>query len=260
MPRARNLKPGFFKDAKVVSCSFESRLLFQGMWCLADYMGRLKYVPIEIKMEIFPADQIDIEKSATELESAGLISRYRDHSGMTLVQIEGFTKHQNPHINERQDSKGQPAPHLPGPDDIDQGGGGDKTPLEQRVREATRAILEYYQSDPADSLNLIPDSLKFKGQTPKAPDRFADFWSVYPKRVKKAEAKKKWKAKRLDDKADEIIADVEKRKRSDGRWLDGFVPDPTTYINGERWDDEIEPRKGADGKREPNPPSRRVLN
>jgi len=80
------------------------------------------------------------------------------------------------------------------------------------------------------------------GQT--APDRFDDFWLTYPKKVKKAEARKKWKARKLDLKADEIIADVQARTARDGRWLEGYVPDPTTYINGSRWDDEIEPPRG----------------
>ena len=91
MARARNIKPGFFKDAKVVACSFEARLLFQGLWCLADYTGRLKYVPIELKMEVFPADSVDIEKCMTELSNVGLIEIYYDHSGSALVQVLGLS-------------------------------------------------------------------------------------------------------------------------------------------------------------------------
>lgn len=84
-----------------------------------------------------------------------------------------------------------------------------------------------------------------------APDRFADFWDVYPKKVKKQDAKKKWKARKLDQKADEIIADVKARQAKDGRWLEGFVPDPTTYINGSRWEDALEaPRRNGSSKPE----------
>ena len=94
---------------------------------------------------------------------------------------------------------------------------------------------------------------------PSAPDRFPDFWSAYPKKREKKKARDAWKRKRLDSRADEIIADVRNRIEKDGQWLDGYVPHPTTYINGERWDDEIEPRKGTDGKREPTPPHLRAL-
>lgn len=71
-------------------------------------------------------------------------------------------------------------------------------------------------------------------------DRFNDFWKAYPKKVKKADALKKWKSKRLDNKADEIITDVQIRITDDPRWKETqFIPDPTTYLNGERWNDEI---------------------
>jgi len=162
MARARNLKPGFFKDARIVACSYEARLLFQGLWCMGDYMGRLKYVPLEIKMEIFPADPVDVEKCMQELSDNGLIQIYSDRSGAALVQVTNFTKHQNPHVNERQDRNKNPLPCLPGPDDVQQeeGESGEEKPTtEQQVAEALRVLREYSESDPADSLNLIPDSL-----------------------------------------------------------------------------------------------------
>lgn len=78
-------------------------------------------------------------------------------------------------------------------------------------------------------------------------DRFGEFWELYPKKVAKKPAAEKWKAKKLDAKADEILADVRARMKSDRRWLDGYVPNPTTYLTQERWQDEIQ---GA-----PRPPS-----
>ena len=163
MARSRNLKPSFFKDAKVVACSFEARLLFEGLWCLSDYKGRLKYVPLEIKMEIFPGDDVNIEKCMEELADQKLIQIYTDDSGTTLVQVRNFSRHQNPHVNERQDKYKKPMPHLPGPDNVNsekQEGVEEKPTKEQQLKDALVLLQEYYQSDPADSLNLIPDSLK----------------------------------------------------------------------------------------------------
>jgi len=81
------------------------------------------------------------------------------------------------------------------------------------------------------------------------PDRFADFWDVYPRKVKKVEARKVWASKKLDAKADELIADVKERREKDRQWIDGFVPHPTTYLRGERWGDEIE--KGVPAQNKP---------
>lgn len=75
-------------------------------------------------------------------------------------------------------------------------------------------------------------------------DRFQDFWSVYPKKVKKKQARDIWKRKGLDAIADKIVQDVKTRLEEDGQWLDGFIPHPTTYLTGDRWDDEISERRG----------------
>ena len=162
MARARNIKPGFFKDAKVVSCSFAARLLFEGLWCIADYMGRLKYVPLEIKMEIFPADDINVEELIAELAKQNLIAIYPDHSGTTLVQVVNFTKHQNPHINERIGKDKEPLSCLPSEEEckpVDIDADEEKPSHEQQLKDALVLLREYSESDPADSLNLIPDSL-----------------------------------------------------------------------------------------------------
>jgi len=41
---------------------YEARLLYQGLWCLADKAGRLEDRPKYLKAEIFPYDNINIEK------------------------------------------------------------------------------------------------------------------------------------------------------------------------------------------------------
>lgn len=73
--------------------------------------------------------------------------------------------------------------------------------------------------------------------------RFEDFWTVYPNKKGKADAMKAWKRKRLDDLAERIIADVLARAVGDRQWLDGYIPHGSTYVNGEGWQDAIEPPK-----------------
>lgn len=75
--------------------------------------------------------------------------------------------------------------------------------------------------------------------------RFDEFWDCYPKKVEKKKAKQLWKSRKLDDLADYIIPDVVNRTKNDGKWLDGYVPNPTTYIRGDRWEDEITPPKAS---------------
>lgn len=75
-------------------------------------------------------------------------------------------------------------------------------------------------------------------------DGFDDFWKAYPKKVAKADAKKAWvKLKTTGEQREQIRVGLEKAKRSAGWLKDGgqFIPNPASWINGQRWEDEIEP-------------------
>ena len=70
-------------------------------------------------------------------------------------------------------------------------------------------------------------------------DRFEEWWKEYPKKTKKKEAFRVWGTAKLDLLCDRLLEDVRRRMVSDDRWKRGFIPDPTTYLRGERWNDEI---------------------
>ena len=70
-------------------------------------------------------------------------------------------------------------------------------------------------------------------------DRFDEWWSLYPKKSGKKAVLAKWKSRNLNSFAETLIADVKKRNMLDRKWIDGFAPNPLTYINGDRWEDEI---------------------
>jgi len=97
--RARNVKPSFFQNEQLAELPFEARLLFAGLWCLADREGYLEDRPKRIKMHIFPADMLDVEPLLVGLAEQGLIVRYGDAAGR-YIHIPNFSKHQRPHINE----------------------------------------------------------------------------------------------------------------------------------------------------------------
>lgn len=97
--RARNIKPGFFKNPELAECPFEARILFAGLWCMADREGRLEDRPTKIKMELFPADSFDINPLLDLLAKKGLIHRY-EAMGLMVIQVVAFSEHQNPHHKE----------------------------------------------------------------------------------------------------------------------------------------------------------------
>lgn len=98
--RARNIKPGFFKNEQLLECSMAARLLFPGLWMMADRNGYLEDRPKKIKIEIFPADNVDIPSLLQELSDNGLIIRY-EVDGKRYIYIPNFAKHQTPYQNEK---------------------------------------------------------------------------------------------------------------------------------------------------------------
>lgn len=110
MSRARNIKPGFFRNADLVELPVETRLLFVGLWTLADREGRLADRPKQIKMEIYPADAFDVGAMLDELQGAGFIERYVSNE-IKYIQIVNFTKHQNPHRDEKASTIPAPCKH-----------------------------------------------------------------------------------------------------------------------------------------------------
>jgi hypothetical protein len=109
MARARNIKPGFFANADLAECSMPARLLFIGLWTVADRAGRLEDRPKQIKYNLFPTDDIDVDAELSSLADHGFIIRYQ-HGESRFIQVVNFTKHQTPHIKEA-------ASTIPAPDE-----------------------------------------------------------------------------------------------------------------------------------------------
>ncbi|MGH8659848.1 MAG: helix-turn-helix domain-containing protein [Gammaproteobacteria bacterium] len=74
---------------------------------------------------------------------------------------------------------------------------------------------------------------------------FDQFWKRYPRKEGKKKALEVWTRKKLEsrEKATPIILDVIKRASEHKPWIDGYIPHASTYLNGERWDDEISPKE-----------------
>lgn len=68
---------------------------------------------------------------------------------------------------------------------------------------------------------------------------FEQFWSVYPKKVAKAEARKAFAKKVRHEDMTKLLATIDKYKRTK-QWSDKqYIPHPTTFLNQERWNDEV---------------------
>lgn len=161
MARARNIKPGFFKNEDLAECSSWTRLCFAGLWTLADCEGRLEDRPKRIKGELFAFDSIEVDPLLVELQARGFIFRYQA-AGQSLIQILQFRKHQNPHHRE-------PKSVLPSPQSLgllpdasttepwaDDALHEDEAPGEAEAEDASDDMAR--GSSRADTGTLIPDT------------------------------------------------------------------------------------------------------
>lgn len=101
MARARNIKPALFTNEVLGVGHPLCTLLFQGLWLLADREGRLEDRPLRIKAEIFPYREADVDAMLHWLAHKGFIVRYQA-GGKAYIEVINFTKHQNPHKNEKE--------------------------------------------------------------------------------------------------------------------------------------------------------------
>ena len=128
MARIRSIKPDYWTDEKVVELSPFARLLFIGLWNFADDDGRMVFSPKRIKMQIFPADDLDALELIRELHKEKLVEIYtesrrippnppEDSEGYcggeeaVYMQVVNFDKHQK--VDKRSPSKYPPPPDAP---------------------------------------------------------------------------------------------------------------------------------------------------
>ena len=147
MARARNIKPGFFKNEILGVADPLYSLLFEGLWVLADRSGRLEDRPLRIKGEVFPyREGLNVDAMLTWLESNGFIRRYTAQGKKCILVLE-FVKHQNPHKNETESELPSPSDECTKHEEI-----GTTT----EIIGSTRA--DSLSSDSLSSDSLIPDT------------------------------------------------------------------------------------------------------
>jgi hypothetical protein len=221
--RARNLKPGFFKNEILGALQPIARLLYEGLWCLADREGRLEDRPTRIKVEVLPYDDCNVDTLLIELTKFKFINRY-SVNGDNYIEILNFKKHQNPHIKEGESI-------IP-------------TPVEHKTNTKRTRCRSGVKSPPS----LNPPSLN-----PESPfleslfSSFEVFWKEYPKKIGKGYAKKIFlKVKPDEELLKKMIEKIQIFKTTEQWQKDGgqFIPHPATWLNREGWEDEV-PQTGV---------------
>ncbi|HFK5797940.1 TPA: hypothetical protein ACG0L7_001784 [Enterobacter hormaechei subsp. oharae] len=170
MARSRNIKPGFFTNDELAECQPLARILFAGLWTIADKEGRLDDRPKKIKAMVLPFDDVDCDALLQQLHQHKFINRYQVQ-GDSYIQVSNWKKHQNPHCKEAASEIPEPSQNQNGTEQEQC----NSDAKEEKEEEGKPQVIENNEAqekhgaskvqeqvknslNPADSLNLIPDS------------------------------------------------------------------------------------------------------
>lgn len=212
MARIRSIKPDAFRSDTLSQVPRGVRWTFAGLWTYLDDDGYGRDNVRLIKAALYPLDEditVDtIADDLKQLEAIGSICRYeadgRDYLHVPKSPDKGWD-HQK--IN-------RPTPT--------------KFP---RCREhSVTAHGALTEGSP-------PDREQGTGNKEQGVSEFDEFWAAYPRKTDKGNAKKAWLKALKKKPAEQIIAAAAAYAATKPE--PKFTAHPTTWLNGERWDDEL---------------------
>jgi hypothetical protein len=201
MSRIRSIHPGQWRDADFVECSFAARLLAVALRNDADDQGIFEWRPKQIKINCFPADDVNIDDLLGELITFNIVKSF-DHAGKKFGAIRNFRRYQRPkkpnHIHflppelvtfvGHQEDGGEPVGNRFGAGsepEIDQGEPGSEIPSQKKeVGEGVGSRKEGKKEPHAESVVPLPrarrtradSGLAFEGSVVRLTQKDFDNW------------------------------------------------------------------------------------
>lgn len=234
MARIRNIKPDFWTDEKLVELEPIERLLFIGLWNFADDKGYLPYSPKRIKMQVFPGDSIEISRGIQSLISGGQVTLYDSAEGKVL-HITNWDKHQK--VSNPSQSKYEELNLTEVSEEPRNNAEIGSESLEDSV-SSTEDSRELHKEREGERERVVKSS-----PSPATPSRFDEFWSHYPRKVGKDDARKAYRRAIKRAAAQDIIDGCERFGNDPNIPEKQFIPHAEKWLNRGGWDDEPLPSR-----------------
>lgn len=217
---SRIIREGILTSERVNSLSPNAELFYRRLMSVVDDYGRFSANLTLLRASCYPlkldsVKEDSIKKHLAECVGAGLIVLFTV-ADKTFLELQDF----------RQQVRAKESKY-PSPD------GG--------VLITCKADAKQVISDVHLDVVEDEDDKKHMSASADVPDRFPEFWAMWPstdRKEGKAKCAERWKARRLDLVADQILGHVAALKHTK-KWQDGFEPAPLTYINQKRWEDGL---------------------
>ena len=208
------ISPEFWSDEKIGRLSLTARLLYIGIWNFADDDGRFQADAKLLRASIFPyGDKISITRAMSELAEQKLVIYYRIGS-CSFGFVPRWSKWQK--IDKYRPS------NLPEPPTIENDG-----------------IFD--ESSGNGQVELLPNRIE-QNRIEYIPYGFDQFWNDYPKKISKKKALQSWTRLKPDQELVKVILNAVRNQSRSEQWLKDkgqYIPHPATWLNQERWNDEL---------------------
>lgn len=221
--------------------AFEETFFYRLIVNCDDY-GRMDARAKILAARLFPLKglkEAQINDALRALSDADLIKVY-EVDGKPYLQMKTWERHQQ--VRARRSK-------YPSPDDgtCSQLQPSD-TNCEQMISNDSKCPRNPIQSNP----NPNPIQNEKRARDAETADRFARFWAAYPRKEAKKNAEAAFRMINPDeDLLARMLESIAKWAKSEQWTKDGqaFIPHPSTWLNGRRWEDEPpRPASGAGGR------------
>ena len=219
MARIRTVKPSFFKHGELYDAEIEFglplRVAYAGLWTIADREGRFKYKPRDIKVDVLPYDDVNMQQVLEALEAKSFIQTY-EANGQKYAYIPAFKQHQHVNKNEAQSTIPEPPKN--------------NSARAKRVRKPSSHLEERKGKEGKGTITETVASAPFDL-----------FWNECPKKIGRGAAEKKFEVV-LKTVSAEILIDRMRRYAASRVGQDEkYTCQPATWLNQKRWMDELPP-------------------
>ena len=252
--RIRSIKPEFWQSEDISALSIEDRLLFIGLWSYVDDNGVGRDQPVNICTSLFAGDFVAspaetlarIADGLQNLATRGRITRYTV-DGAAFIAIANWKRHQKIDRPNK--------PRLPEPTHCNavlttpnaQSG----TDSVSRIASNAESLASIAETLPVRNRGTGEQGNRGTGEQVLSPvadapsksdrvdDDFAEWYAAYPRKTARGRALTAYRTARKKTDAAILLAAVKQQASQLMAKGSEFAPYPATWLNGERWSDEL---------------------
>ena len=231
MARIRTIKPEFWDSPDTAKAGPWSRLCFIALWNWADDYGRGTANIKELEGFVFPNDEEFTDRSGNTVQFREVIAEVSECFGVVFYEVAGRPYYAIPSWDEHQRNERR-AKQSKYPD-----------PPASLQANGPVAEIPYKSAETPNSSGPGTGEEGKRGtvSTSSVPDdsRFDEFWEVYPRRIAKKEAMKKFDKAVKDGVNPQALIDGAKAYAASVAGKEQkYIAHPTTWLNQGRWEDE----------------------